>query len=61
MKQNEDKKTVQAMDMLVPGIGELIGGSTREENLEKLDAMIAEKGLEKESYWWYRDTRKFGT
>jgi len=61
MKANDDGKTVQAMDMLVPGIGELIGGSTREENLEKLDAMIAEKGLIKEDYWWYRDLRKFGT
>ena len=54
MKQNEDGKTVQAMDMLVPGIGELVGGSTREEDLAKLDGMIEEKGLEKEAYWWYR-------
>lgn len=61
MKQNEDGKTVQAMDMLVPGIGELIGGSAREENLEKLDAMIKEKNLEIESYWWYRELRKYGT
>lgn len=61
MKQNQDGKTVQAMDMLVPGIGELIGGSAREESLEKLDAMIKEKGLELEPYWWYRDLRKFGT
>lgn len=45
MKQNDDKKTVQAMDMLVPGIGELIGGSAREEDLGKLDDMIKEKGL----------------
>jgi len=45
MKMNEDGKTVQAMDMLVPGIGELIGGSAREEDLDKLDAMIAKKGL----------------
>ena len=61
MKQNEDGKTVQAMDMLVPGIGEVVGGSAREENLEKLDAMIKEKGLEIESYWWYRDLRRYGT
>lgn len=61
MKQNDDGKTVQAMDMLVPGIGELIGGSAREEDLAKLDAMIAEKGLHQPDYWWYRDLRKFGT
>lgn len=61
MKVNPDGKTVQAMDMLVPGIGELIGGSTREEDLEKLDAMIVEKGLVIEDYWWYRDLRRFGT
>ena len=61
MKQNDDGKTVQAFDMLVPGIGELIGGSAREENLEKLDGMIAEKGLDQEAYWWYRDLRKYGT
>ena len=47
--------------MLVPGIGELIGGSAREENLAKLDEMIAEKGLDQEAYWWYRDLRKYGT
>jgi len=61
MKANPDGKTVQAMDMLVPGIGELIGGSAREENLEKLDLAIKEKGLEIEPYWWYRELRKFGT
>lgn len=61
MKQNDDGKTVQAMDMLVPGIGELIGGSAREENLEKLDKMLEEKGLCQADYWWYRETRKFGT
>lgn len=49
------------MDMLVPGIGELIGGSAREENLEKLDKMLEEKGLCQADYWWYRETRKFGT
>ena len=61
MKQNDDGKTVQAMDMLVPGIGELIGGSAREENLERLDAMIKEKNLEIDAYWWYRELRKYGT
>lgn len=57
MRQNDDGKTVQAMDMLVPGIGELVGGSTREERLDKLDALIVEKGLQPESYWWYRQLR----
>jgi len=47
--------------MLVPGIGELVGGSTREESLEKLDAMIEEKKLEKAAYWWYRELRQYGT
>jgi len=61
MRGNEDGKTVQAMDMLVPGIGELVGGSAREERLDVLDAMIVEKGLKVEDYWWYRDQRKFGT
>ena len=61
MKANPDGKTVQSMDMLVPGIGELIGGSAREENLEKLDAAIKAKGLELEPYWWYRELRKYGT
>lgn len=50
MKQNEDGKTVAAMDILVPKIGEIIGGSQREENLEKLDAMIKYKGLNVEDY-----------
>ena len=47
--------------MLVPGIGELVGGSAREDKLEKLDEMIIEKGLEIDAYWWYRDLRKYGT
>jgi len=47
--------------MLVPGIGELIGGSAREERLDKLDAMIVEKGLKIEDYWWYRELRMYGT
>ena len=61
MKLNDDGKTVAAMDMLIPGVGELIGGSQREERLDKLDAMIKEKGLEIESYWWYRELRKYGS
>ena len=61
MRANDDGKTVQAFDMLVPGIGELIGGSAREERLDKLDEMIQEKGLEKEAYWWYRELRMYGT
>ncbi|MCQ2979359.1 MAG: asparagine--tRNA ligase [Clostridia bacterium] len=61
MKQNEDGKTVAAVDCLVPGIGELIGGSQREESLEKLLARINELGLKEEDYSWYLDTRRFGT
>ena len=65
MKQNEGeepgRETVQAMDMLVPEIGELMGGSVREENLEKLDRAIKEKGLELDPYWWYRQLRMYGT
>jgi asparaginyl-tRNA synthetase len=61
MRMNDDNKTVAAMDMLVPGIGELIGGSQREERLEKLEARISEMGLEKEDYWWYLNLRRYGT
>jgi len=61
MKLNEDGKTVSAMDMLVPGIGELIGGSQREENYEKLLKRIEEMGLEVEDYGWYLDLRRFGS
>ena len=61
MRMNDDGKTVAAMDVLAPGIGEIIGGSQREERLDVLDARIEEMGLEKESYWWYRDLRKYGT
>ena len=60
MKQNDDGKTVAAMDVLVPKIGEIIGGSQREDDLQKLDARIKEQGMELEPYWWYRDLRKFG-
>jgi asparaginyl-tRNA synthetase len=61
MRQNADGKTVAAMDVLAPGIGEIIGGSQREERLELLDARIAEMGLSAKDYWWYRDLRRYGT
>jgi asparaginyl-tRNA synthetase len=61
MRLNEDGKTVAAMDVLAPGIGEIIGGSQREERLDVLDARMAEMGLNKEDYWWYRDLRRYGT
>lgn len=61
MRVNEDGKTVAAMDLLVPGVGEMIGGSQREERYDMLVARIAEMGLNKEDYWWYLDLRKFGT
>jgi asparaginyl-tRNA synthetase len=56
-----DRQTVSAMDILVPGIGEIIGGSQREERLDKLDARLDEMGLHKPDYWWYRDLRRYGT
>jgi len=61
MKQNDDGKTVRAMDVLFPGIGEIIGGSQREENYDKLLARIRELKLNEKDYWWYLETRKFGT
>jgi len=61
MRVNDDDRTVAAMDVLAPGIGEIIGGSQREERLDVLDARLAESDLPKESYWWYRDLRKYGT
>ena len=61
MRQNDDGKTVAAMDVLAPGIGEIIGGSQREERLDVLDARIAELGLNAKDYWWYRDLRRYGT
>ncbi len=61
MKQNEDGKTVRAMDVLFPGIGEIIGGSQREENYEKLLARVQEMGIHEEELWWYLELRKFGT
>ncbi|MBQ8430887.1 MAG: asparagine--tRNA ligase, partial [Clostridia bacterium] len=61
MRQNNDGKTVAAVDLLVPGIGELIGGSQREERLDKLTERMNELGLKQEDYSWYLDTRRFGT
>jgi asparaginyl-tRNA synthetase len=61
MRQNPDGRTVAAMDVLAPGIGELIGGSQREERLDLLDARIDAMGLPKDHYWWYRDLRRYGT
>jgi asparaginyl-tRNA synthetase len=61
MRVNDDGRTVAAMDVLAPGIGEIIGGSQREERLEVLDARIDEMGLPREDYWWYRDLRRYGT
>ena len=61
MKLNPDGKTVAAMDCLVPGIGEIIGGSQREERLEGLENRMNELGLKKEDYWWYLDLRKYGS
>ena len=61
MRMNDDGNTVAAMDVLAPGIGEIIGGSQREERLDVLDARLEELDLEKDDYWWYRDLRKYGT
>ena len=61
MKQNPDGKTVAAADLLAPGIGEIIGGSQREDDLEKLEKRMEQLGLNKEDYWWYLDLRRFGS
>ncbi|UKK01749.2 asparaginyl-tRNA synthetase [Theileria orientalis] len=61
MRRNEDKKTVAAMDLIIPKIGELIGGSQREERLDYLMDSIKENKLNEEDYWWYLDLRKYGT
>ncbi len=61
MRLNDDGKTVAAMDVLAPGIGEIIGGSQREERLEQFDKRLDEMGLNKEDYSWYRDLRRYGT
>jgi asparaginyl-tRNA synthetase len=61
MRLNDDGKTVAAMDVMAPGIGEIIGGSQREERIEVLDARLGESGLDKNHYGWYRDLRRYGT
>ena len=60
MRMNDDGKTVAAMDLLVPGVGEIIGGSQREERIEVLTARMQELGLKEEDYWWYLNLRKYG-
>ncbi|NDF98558.1 MAG: asparagine--tRNA ligase [Chitinophagia bacterium] len=61
MRQNDDGKTVAAMDILAPGIGEIVGGSQREERLDRLQKKMADMGIAEEDLWWYLDTRRFGT
>jgi asparaginyl-tRNA synthetase len=61
MRLNDDGRTVAAMDVLAPGIGEIIGGAQREERLDVLDARIAQFGLDPSHYEWYRDFRRYGT
>ena len=61
MKENEDKKTVAAMDLLVPGVGEIIGGSQREDNLEILEAKMRDKDMHIDDYQWYLDLRRYGS
>lgn len=61
MRLNDDERTVAAMDVLVPGVGELIGGSQREERLDVLDARMAAKGIPTDDLWWYRDLRRYGS
>jgi asparaginyl-tRNA synthetase len=61
MRMNDDGRTVAAMDVLAPGIGEIIGGSQREERLDVLDARMAASKLDRDHYGWYRDLRRYGT
>ena len=60
MRLNDDKKTVAAMDLLVPGVGEIVGGSQREERLDYLKEALKNFGLKEEDYWWYLELRKYG-
>ena len=61
MRLNEDGKTVRAMDILFPGIGEIVGGSQREERYDVLKQKIADLNMDEQTLWWYLDLRKFGT
>jgi asparaginyl-tRNA synthetase len=61
MRVNDDDRTVAAMDLLVPRVGELVGGSQREERLDRLEQRMQEAGMNRDSYWWYLDLRRFGT
>lgn len=61
MRDNDDGQTVAAMDLLVPGVGELIGGSQREERLDRLDKKLASAGIDPRALWWYRDSRRWGS
>ena len=61
MRMNEDQKTVRAMDILFPGIGEIVGGSQREERLDVLEKRIEELRIDAEELWWYLDLRRYGT
>jgi asparaginyl-tRNA synthetase len=61
MRVNDDGRTVEAMDVLAQGVGEIIGGSRREERLEVLDRNMAERAIDREHYAWYRDLRRYGT
>ena len=61
MKQNPDGKTVAATDLLLPGVGEIIGGSQREDDLEKLERRMKDLKMTMEDYWWYLDLRRFGS
>ncbi len=61
MRQNDDGETVAAMDLLLPHVGELVGGSQREDRLEVLEAAIEKMGLDMEEYWWYAELRKYGS
>ena len=61
MRMNDDNETVRAMDILFPSIGEIIGGSQREERLDKLEARMEEMNVSKKELWWYLETRKFGS
>jgi asparaginyl-tRNA synthetase len=61
MRLNDDDRTVAAMDLLVPRVGELVGGSQREERLDRLEQRMREAGMNRDSYWWFLDLRRFGS